>query len=158
MDTPLSSAQLTALKAAINAESTPAFVTARQALDWAAMASFYNAASAFIVWKPSLTVAEMQSVYVWSEILLLTPAQYNALTLMQAQGVLTPSIANVRTGMAAILAGATNTLSALTVLAKRAATNGERVFATGTGTSGSPGALVVTGAMTERDLTLALNI
>lgn len=157
MDTNLSAAQLIALKSAINAETNPAVVTARQQLDWAAMEAFYNTASNFIVWKPSLSVAEMQSVYVWSEILALTPAQFNALTLMQNQGFLTPAVANVRTGMAAILAGAANTLTALTALAKRAATNGERVFATGTGSNGSPGNLVATGLITERDLTLAFN-
>jgi hypothetical protein len=157
MDIPLTAAQLTTLKVAILAETDAGFVVARTALAWPDMVAFYNTDSAFIVWKPVLTVAEMQAVYVWSEILTLTPAQFNALTLMQNQGVLAPSVNNVRTGMAAILSGAPSTLAALTTLAKRPALRGERVFTTGTGTTGSPGALVVTGKMTERDLTLALN-
>jgi hypothetical protein len=153
----LSTAQLAALKAALLSESDPVFVAARQALNWPAMIAFYNSDSSFVVWRSAVTVAEMQSVYVWSEILLLTQQQFNALTLMQSQGVLTPAVGNVRTGMAEILAAAPATLAALSALAKRPALRGERVFATGTGTTNSPGNLVIEGAVTERTLTLALN-
>ena len=42
--------------------------------------------------------------------------------------------------------------------AKFAATNGEQLFATGTGTSGSPGNLVVQGNITASDVNSALNL
>jgi hypothetical protein len=153
----LTPSQLGSLKAAMLAETAPGFIDALQSLNWPAMVAFYNGASSFVVWKSSITVAEMQAVYVWSEILLLTPQQFNALSLMQNQGVLSASVPNVRTGMSAILGAAPNTLAALTALAKRPATRAESVFATGTGTNGTPGTLVLEGAVSEQVLTAALN-
>jgi hypothetical protein len=151
----LTQQQRVVLRAALFAETAPTLVAARTAGDAQAMADFYNTNSTFIVWRSSVPVTEMQASYVWSEIVALTPGQFNALSLMQAQGALTPSVPNVRTGMGTILASATATLAALTALAKRAATFGEKVFATGTGTSGSPGLLVAEGSITAQDIAQA---
>lgn len=153
----LTTAQIAALKAAYLAETAPAVVAARQAGNAQALADYYNQPSTFIVWRTSVSIAEMQAVYVWSEIVALSAGQFNALSLMQAQGALNPAVANVRSGMGTILAAAPNTLAALTALAKRPATLGEKVLASGTGTNASPGTLGVEGAFTEREFTLAIN-
>lgn len=152
----LTSIQAATLKAAMLADANPTLVAARQAGNAQAIADYYNTASAFIVWRTSVAVSEMQGSYVWSEIIALTQGQFNALSLVQAQNTLNPSVANIRTGMAAIFTSSPNTLAALTALAKRAASNVEKLFATGTGTNGSPGILVVEGLLGAGDIAVDL--
>lgn len=56
----LTPAQLTTLKAAILAETTPVFVTLRQANDEQGMADYYNADSGTVVWQTAVLVSAVQ--------------------------------------------------------------------------------------------------
>jgi hypothetical protein len=149
----------TVLKAALLAETDPTFVTHRDNGDTTRMAEWLNGDSAFIVWKTRLTVKEMASAYVWTEMDSFTNAakQYQ-FTLMREAGEINPADANVRSGLNEIFAGGglATTRANLVALCKRAATRGEKVFATGTGTDGSPGTLTFEGALSSTDVANAL--
>lgn len=152
----LTPAQLVTLKAAIAAEVDVPFAADRAAGNTGAMAVFYNGASTFIVWRTRVPVAELQGAYSWPEIIALTSGQEAALNLMLSLGYLNASDSNVRSGMSSIFTSAPTTLTALTALGKRAATRGEKAFATGTGTTVTPGLLVFEGSVSGDDIVAAL--
>jgi len=151
-------AQLSALKADIQAS----FAAEYAAGQYNIIAEAYNALAApdFYVWKTSLAAKEMhESGYVWSELDALTQAKYNQLSLMLSQGVVNPSKANVRQGFLDIFAGAgfATTRTALVALAKRKATVAEKLFATGTGSEGSPAELSFEGSVSSQTIMEAMS-
>ena len=66
---------LQAFKAAILAETDPAFVIARNANEHGAMAAFYNGAAnpAFTVWRSSTPVADVFNAITWKGWMSATP-------------------------------------------------------------------------------------
>lgn len=162
----LDASQRATLKAAILAETDPTVTAALAIRNDVAIANWYNAASTFIVWKTSITRKEMHNAYVWTEMDSFTNgAKQFQFNLLISEGTVNPSDANVRQGFQDIFSGAglATTRAALIALAKRAATKAEALFATGTGTDGSPGTLgvnangYVEGALSYNDVSLALN-
>lgn len=149
----LTNAQLLVLKAAILNESDPTFVGYRTANDKPSMAAWFNADSspAFIVWKTSVTVAQVGQAMLSSDVANLTTANTNRLQVMAAfsGGAFNPSIADVRAGFDSVfsVAGASGTRAALLALYKRTARRIEKLYATGTGTDVSPGTLVFEGTV-----------
>lgn len=123
-------------------------------LNYSGLASALNAATAFIVWRTYVSEDEMYDAYVWTEMDSLTQARFNALTLLVKPGSINPSKTNIRQGLNDIFAAAqlSGTKTALTALAKRAATVTEALFTTGTGTSGSPGLLTWEGSIYPQDI------
>lgn len=158
----LTSAQLTTLKAAINAETDPAFVALRTAGSTGLMAEWYNVDSTFIVWKTRVSVEEVGDAIKSGAIVGLTSLKMQRLQLLTGDlsgGNINPSNADRRAGFDAIFDGVgdeATTRTQLAVLWKRAATRGEKVFATGTGTTGTPGNLVYEGSITDTDIVRAL--
>ena len=147
--------QLTALKADI---------LANYSTQWSAgqvniIAAAYNVVYTpdFYVWKTSVSVSELHDVYVWTEMDTLTQAKYNQLTLLLSQGSVNPSKSNVRQGMNDIFTALTSTKAAITPILKRLVTKGEKLFATGTGTTGTPGQLVFEGSITSQDIYEAMS-
>lgn len=80
--------------------------------------------------------------------------------LFSAEGTVNPSLANVRTAFTDIFSGGTAPAPAnrthLATVARRRATRLERLFATGTGSTASPGLLVIEGVLTGLDVAHAL--
>ena len=177
-------AQLTTLKAAILAETTPAFVTLRQANDEQGMANFYNAASSFVVWRPITPTANILDAITWAS---LTPAdaadgtatftnralacqakQLNLQILLQGRDSLATGLASVRQGLTdALLNVPAGTAGALLdagwlgagkvkAAISRFATRCEQLFVTGTGSAGTPGTLTFEGSVSAQDISDAL--
>jgi hypothetical protein len=157
----LTTQQLQTLKAAILAETDPAFVSLRQAGATGAMADFYNGNSAFVVWKSSVTIRETGQAFNGAEWAGMTSANHTRLqTVAQYLMSYSPATQGIRDMFNDIWSGAggTNTRAALLALWKRFATKGERLFATGTGSDAVPGLLVFEGSLRDADIVGAINL
>lgn len=158
----LTDAQLSTFKAAINAETDPAFVALRTAGSTGLMAEWYNVDSTFIVWKTRVTIEEVGDAIKSAAIIGLTSLKMQRLQLLTGDlsgGNINPSNADRRAGFDAVFDGTGDdavTRTQLAALWKRPALRGEKVFATGTGTTGTPGLLVYEGMITDTDIVRAL--
>lgn len=150
--------QLVALKAAIMAEADPEFVAHRTAGNTGAMADWFNRPSTYVVWRTAVPPEEYREAIVWTEYDGLAAGKRSAWEFLTGMGTLdvNASKANVRQGLAAWFSG--TTLSNMLVAAKRYATVGEKLFATGSGTTGSPGTLTFEGEVANADVVAALAI
>lgn len=155
----LTDAQLLTLKAAIAAETDPAFVTLRTegATGW--MAEWFNEQSSFVVWKTSVPKNEVGKAFQASALAAITAGNNDKLANFAAwNDTVYPSRADQRAffdDVFSVTAGAT-TRANLAALWKRPATRGERVFASGTGTEAAPGQLVFEGRITEAHVVRAI--
>ena len=174
--------QLTTLKAAIQAETDPVFVSYRNQGSTGLMAEWFNSASTFVVWRSTTPTSEIANAIAWAN---LTPAdtpdgtqlwenralacqgkQFNIQTLfLAAAGFTASGLSNVRQGwndsLTNIPAGVGGALlsagwAAVRTAMQRNATKGEKVFATGTGTAGTPGTLGFEGSVADYDVVQAL--
>jgi hypothetical protein len=157
--------QLTILAAAIAAETDPDFVEYRTQGATGAMADFYSAAHpTFIVWRTSVTQDEiMQNGFDWTRVdnLANGPARIWEWMFNNQVRAINPSKLNVRDGIEAVWKGTAADLAvraAVYVHCKRNATKGEALFATGTGTTASPGALTFEGYISNGDIVAAINL
>jgi hypothetical protein len=153
-------AQLSTLKAAILAETDPAFVAFRTVRNDDGMAAFYNTSvPAFIVWKSSVTKNEVGKAFVASAMAAITAGNNDKLAAFAAYNeTIYPSRADQRQffdDIFSVAAGAT-TRAALLVLWKRSANRVEKLFATGTGSDASPGTLTFEGSISAQDVSDAL--
>ena len=181
----LTTAQLPALKSAILAETDPAFVDARQQGAVGIMADFYNQPSTFYVWRSSTLTTDIAAAISWASF---TPADApdtttiytnralvcalkrdNLRTLLERDSLptdrlntrqsLTDALQSVPAGVGGALLdagwlGADKVKTAISRVAKR----GEALFVTGTGTAGTPGALVFEGDISIDDVVQAINL
>lgn len=124
----LTSAQLATLKTDINAQAPLA--AARTAADWPTVAAFYNAntSPAVAVWKPSITVHEMNAVITWSAFAGLTALAQNAYMAMTQDGFVDATSATVRAGFSTVFGAGSASLTALNALAQRTATRLEALL------------------------------
>jgi hypothetical protein len=161
----LTSAQRTALKTDILAN--PDATAIYQNGDLQALAALYNAAAvpAFWTWRTSVTKSEFVNsvgpdgtTFSWTGTGFIgrSVGEQAAWQELFASGAVNPSLPNVRQAFADIFSGATAPAPAnrthLLAMARRLATRAERLFATGTGTTASPGTLAFEGAVTVTDL------
>lgn len=151
----LTSAQKAALIAAIQADTAAnAFYVAG---DLTGLANYMNgvAAPAFIVWKTNVTLERIGDAFVATEVAGLTSLNVQRLEVMATYGPsgINPSKADRRAAFDDIFSGAggVGTRTALSALWRRSVTRFERVFATGTGTTGTPGSLVVEASAVQAD-------
>ncbi len=158
----LTSEQMAVLKASILAATDQATIDARTVGDTQALASLYNATAspAFYVWRPVLTSAQARAAISGGDGL----AQLDNLTAGKRDSLLWVFDADTfpanATQRAAIenLCGTQNTLKAAIAAAqKRTVTRAERLFATGTGSEASPGALGWEGSLSGDDVASALS-
>jgi len=159
----LSTAQLPALKSAILAETDQTFAGYRANGQTPLMAAWFNEASTFVVFKSSETVAAVGQAVNYVAFEALTTAnleKINTFTRLNMQ-TFPPSKADVRSFWANVFSGALGgqgqaTRDALEALWRRFAKRGEKLYATGTGTTLAPGALVFEGNITDADISAAL--
>lgn len=184
----LTPAQLPALKAAILAETDPAFVALRTANDEQGMANFYNAASGAIVWGTSVSIGTIQDAIdytaytpngtidataaVTNRLLAAQTKQINLQLMLQGRtsldatpnrvrGALLDAVTNLPTGTNGALqsAGGTDGARVMNALT-RSATRGEMLYAAAAAQTGTVSAskLVVEGAITAQNISDALRI
>lgn len=124
--------QLTTLKNAIAADQTmnafPNNVDGNRAL-----AEYLNTVpeSPSMIWKPSVSVPEMNSVIDWAAFSALTVAKQVTYQAMTQGGSVDATSSSVRGGFVTVFGNPSTTLTALTTLAQRAATRAEAIFTTG---------------------------
>jgi hypothetical protein len=153
----LTPAQLATLKADIQADS--AFNSVPMSADGhATIAAAYNlpAAVDHWVWKTFVSDSEIYEVTtpapdntVWSWTIFIGRSQGERdawRQMVNMAGGINPSLAQVRTGIADIFSGAggANQRAHLLALGRRKATRGEKLFATGTGSTASPAVMSLT--------------
>lgn len=163
----LTSAQKLTLKNAILAEpAVAAFVAAG---DDGSIAAYYNESDspAYWVWRTNVSLTEVTdlpsqdaTVFSWTALIARSVQEILVWQDMFKNGYVNPSKDNIRQGFADIFSGNQNSAPAqrthLLTVARRLATRAERLFATGTGSTGSPGTMAVEGNLTPSDVGYAL--
>lgn len=165
----LTTGQLTTLKADIIADGT--LNAQPQNSDGAfAIAAVYNqiVAPDFWVWKSSVTkndfttgVSVDATTFIWVGNGFITRSvgeQAAWQELFNGSGGVNPSLANVRQAFTDIFSGTGNAASNrthLATMARRKATRAEKLFATGTGSTGSPAVMAVEGNLSYQDVQAA---
>jgi len=161
----LTTAQYQTLKTAILAETDAGFVVARTNGQTSVMAAFYNGPSTFIVYKTSEQTAAIGKVISYVALAAMTTANIDKLNTFLGLNLVTfdPRKTDIHTYFNDVFSGALGgqgqaTRDAMDALYRRAATKGERLYTTGTGTTVAPGALVFEGAITDADISAALSL
>lgn len=156
----LTTAQLQALKTAINAETDTTFAGYRTANDKFSMAAWLNLPSTTVVWRTGVSKREViaSAAFDWTRVDNLSVGKARIWDQLFSAGDINPSQANVRAGIDATwaAAGDANTLAGIYVVIKRLANRFEKIYATGTGTNAVPAALVVEGSVTSSQIGDAL--
>ena len=157
---PFTTAQLITLKAAINAETDPVFVSDRIAGNTGAMGEFFNLDSTFTAWKTAVPITEIGDAINATELVGLTTGKLQQLQTISdySGGTINPSKTDRRSAFDQVFSAASGTITrpALLALWKRFAKRGERVFATGVGTDSTPGNLVWEGSVGNNDIVAAI--
>lgn len=147
----LTPAQTASLKAAIIADSNLASQKATR--DTQAIANYLNTASAFVVWRTSLSVDEvMRGGIDWTRVDNLTVGKARIWDWMSRLGSFDCSRPNIRAGVDAAWVGTAADLAVRSFVyaqCKRPATWFEKVFATGAGSDATPGLLTVEATIDE---------
>lgn len=148
----LSSSQLATLKTDVQSDGVLNAIP-HTADGWQKIADAYNVVGTFVVWRTSVPPTDYRGQIVWTEVSALSVGLARIWEWVSGVNTLPINAAdpNVRTGIATAFAGLT-TLTNLTAVAKRFATRGEKLFATGTGTSGSPGTMGPEGVVTAANI------
>ena len=156
----LTPAQLSTLKAAILAD--PALNVEPNNSDGAfAIAAALNQLSspAFIVWKTDIPTKDVKKAINWPEYISRSVGERAAFELIIANGIVSAADPGIRQGFQDIFSGPSGavTRTALIVLAKRTATRGEKILATGTGTDTTPATMTFEGNLSYQDVQDARN-
>ena len=122
----------TNINSAGNAVSLGAFIAAQ---DYPSIAIFYNQLASPVVnlWRPHISVSELNTAIVWADFVALTIGKQNAYFAMTQDGWVDSTSANIRGGFTAIFANPS--LANLTALAQRPGTRFEVLFSTVQGTA-----------------------
>lgn len=155
----LTEAQRTTLAAHIRANTDPNVVAALGIRNDTEMTRLYNLNSTFYVWRTSVPPEEYREAMTWTEVDGLTAGKariWDWITQGMTAAINTSKL-NVRQGLSDAWAANTTTRANLLVIAKRFATVAEQIFASGTGTVGTPGTLGFEGTITTEDVGRALN-
>jgi hypothetical protein len=160
----LTPAQLQTLRTAIDAETDPAFVTARTLGQTPTMTAWFNAASTFVVRRKRVQSSEIGPVLNYVAVSNLTTGNRDrATTFLMLNPENFEPTADVESYWDSTFSGALGgqgqaTRDALVALWRRAATRGEALYATGTGTAIAPGVLVFEGTISDADISAALSL
>ncbi len=156
----LDETQKPALQAAALAE--PSIATYIAAGNDTAVAEWFNAESAYVVWKTNLQEQDIYNDAGFNFTLvdgLSTGRRDEWSNFIFKGGTCNPSKPNIRAGFADVWNGtaARNAvLAAVLALSKRNATNAEKALATGAGTTNDPGLLTFEGFISSNDVSSIL--
>ncbi len=161
----MTSAQLTTLRNDIT--NTPAFMAKPHSADGAfEIAAAYNldAAPAFWVWRTAVSRADIYNTtspdatsWDWTIYKGQGVAEQNAWVQMFMGDAADFSQANLRAGIGKIFGAVNANTTHCLAIGRRQATRGEKLFATGTGSTGSPAVLSIEGALDYHDILVAMN-
>jgi len=150
-------AQLTALKADIQGNGTLAALMA--AGEIGQVVAYYNAPAdpAFYVWRSSVPPDEYRQAIVWTEVDTMTAGKARIWEWVTARMTMpvNASDANVRQGINDAFGNSTSKTQLLAI-SYRACNNVEKLFATGTGTTGSPATVGYEGTISQADVEYAM--
>lgn len=140
---PLTTAQLTTLKAAILADPVLAAMPMNSDGEFdIAVALNKQASPVFTVWATNVPISQVGTAMNSTEVAGLTTANTNRLMVMQAYsgGTFNASVPDVQAGFNSVFSGAGGVLTraALLIVWKRLALRIEKILATGTGTDLAP--------------------
>lgn len=161
---PLTTAQLQTLKTDIAANTNQINGVAINAMPMNddahfAIAAWYNGTASpnFTVWRTNVPVSDCKKATTWTEFIGRSQGERDAWQFMLSNGILNAADSNVRQGILDIFSGPSGatTRAALTAIAKRLATFAEKLFATGTGSDGSPATMSFEGAISFQDVSQA---
>lgn len=165
----LTAAQLETLQIDIAANAA-SFQLAIDQRDGAVIAAFYNALASpdFYVWRTDVSRADIYSTspqpegstWNWTLYKAQSVTEQNAWTQMFMGDLANFSLPNLRAGVSIIFTGsAQQNAQAAHVLAvgRRKATRGEKLLATGTGSTAVPGTMGFEGELTAQDILNALD-
>jgi len=164
----LTASQLTVLKADILADPVlSAYPQTADGLQAIAAAYNVNAAPAFWVWRTRITEEEIVgeaspdgTLWSWPAYISRSAGEQNCWSRMFAktEGI-NASRPNVRQGLADIFSGPSGVAQRTHLLAigRRLSTRAEKLFATGTGSTASPGTMTFEGTITVSDVIAAFN-
>ena len=157
----LTTAQSTTLAAHIRASTDGDVIAALAIRNDTEMARLYNLETAFVAWKPSVTVDEIGMAFDYAEVANKTSGDNERLQVFRAYNTdsVDPSRLDIRDFFDDVFsaAGGVNTRAALAILWTRFVTVTEEIFTTGTGTQGDPGTLDFVGTVSSTDIGQALN-
>lgn len=151
----LTDPQLVAVRAAVFA--TPEAAALLAAGSSAGLRDYLNTASATICWRTAVSQDEiMQNGFDWTRVDNLSVGKGRVWEWLFAneERAINPSKANVRAGIDQVWQGTAADLAvraAIYVHCKRAATNAERMLATGTGTNAAPALFTFQGEISDYD-------
>jgi len=157
----LTPAQLSTLQADIEAD--PVLDALPNNSDGAfAIAAAYNvlASPTFTVWRTNVPTKDCKTAMIWTEYIARSAGEREAWTFMLSNGFINVGDVNVRQGIQDIFSGAggATTRANLMSIAKRSATRGEKLFATGTGSDASPATMTVEGSLSFQDVEQARSL
>ena len=156
--------QLSALKTAIFASQDAAVITARNALNDTEIARLYNLPSTFIAWRTSVKRTDAMSTgFDWAQVDNLTTGQGRIWDWMfdTVDRTINPGDQSIRDGITECWKGTVAKVANATFIftkCKRTLSEGEKVFATGTGTTVTPGVIGWEGTVSAQDASDALRI
>jgi hypothetical protein len=154
----LTQAQLTFFKEAINASTNPDVIAARDPVNDVELERLYNLPTSFVCWKTNVSEDEiMQNGFDWTQVDNQTVGKARIWDWLfrNTNKSINPSKVNVRAGIDEAWKGTSAMLAvraAVYVHCKRTANEGEKVFATGTGTDAIPGTFSVEGTFTVQNM------
>jgi hypothetical protein len=148
----LTPAQRATLRTAIIAE--PTLAAALAAGNDAAVADWLNASTAYVVWRSSVTPAEVMQQFVWAEVDALSVGKARIWDWMRAMPSIDAGIGRFRNGLSDCFGASSSTFTALAPVLRRTATRAESLLANGTGTEASPGRLRAEGEVSAADASL----
>lgn len=126
------------------------------------VADWFNTESVFIVWKTEILESDIVQIDAFAFNLVdgLTAGKRDEWSnFLFKTGACNPSKPNIRAGLLDVWSGTAAKLTvydAIIELSKRTSRNAERVLATGTGTSASPGTLSFEGTISVNDISTIL--
>lgn len=127
--------------------------------DDTALAAWFNAATAYVVWRTSAKRDELQGDgFDWTQVDNLTTGQARIWDwIFDSTNSLNPSSLGVRNGISECWKGTAAKVAVATYvlgLCKRTANRAESALASGSGTTASPSTLTATGTLTPADASL----
>jgi hypothetical protein len=160
---PLTAAQLPTLKAHINASADlNVFPNNSDGNTEIQKLLALAATPAFTVWKTMVSIGQVGRAFNGTELAGLTTANLSRLQTIgfYLSGGVNPSLADSRAFFDDVFSGAGGTITRANLLTlwKRLANRAERLYATGTGSDGSPATLVFEGVPTLTEIQAARNL
>jgi hypothetical protein len=120
-------AQLATFKAAILADAN--LTAALSAGEHGTIAAYYNAAGTGLIWRPSISVSEVNTAVVWADFAVLSALLQNTYMAM-IQGGLDATSSTMRNGFTTVFGAGSPTQLNLIALARRVPTRFEALFTT----------------------------